>query len=105
MMMQLVNFFADGAEVDCLKQGKCDTGLPTIAADNAHLQVILQYVFGVLGAVAVIIVIVGALRFVNARGNPQDAAGARQTVIYALIGLAVCLSAEAIVTFVLRSAL
>jgi len=92
---------AAGATVECLGDAQCDTGLPKINATDSNVQSALQITFGVIGALAVLTIVVAALRYVTARGNPQDAAGARQAIIYALIGLAIALSAEGIVTFVL----
>ena len=92
--------FAD-AQVDCFRDS-CSTGLPTVSANETTLQIALQLAFGVIGAITVIIVMFGAFKFVTANGNPQEAANARKTILFALIGLAVCVSAELIVTFVLK---
>jgi hypothetical protein len=90
------------AQVNCLEGGgSCSTGLPVVQASQSSLQIILQIVFGIIGAVAVIIVILGALNMTLAEGDPGKVAKARQTVIFALVGLVVAISAEAIVTFVL----
>ena len=79
----------------------CDTGLPSVSANNATLQVILQTVFGIAGGTAVIIIIVSAIRLSASQGNPQEATKARSAIIYAAAGLVAALSAELIVTFVL----
>jgi len=92
---------AAGVTVECLGDAQCDTGLPKVNASNSNVQAALQITFGVIGALAVLTILIAALRYVAARGNPQDAAGARQAIIFALIGLAVAVSAEGIVTFVL----
>lgn len=90
------------ARADCLQgSAGCDTGLPPIGANNASLQTILQIVFGLIGATALVIIIVGAIRLVASQGDPKAVATIRDTIIYASVGLAVALSAEAIVTFVL----
>lgn len=93
------------AQVQCdkLKIGTaagCDTGLPTVSADSS-LQIILQLVFGVLASVAVLVIIISAIRFNLSQGDPQKVSKARSTIIFALVGLVIALSAEAIVTFVL----
>ena len=59
--------------------------------------------FGVAAALAVLIIIVAAIRLAASQGNPQEAAKARGAIIYAAVGLIIALSAEAIVTFVLNS--
>jgi hypothetical protein len=92
--------FAADASVNCLGNANCNTGLPVINATNSQLQIILQLAFGIIGALAVITIIIGALYMVTAQGDPQKAARARQTVIFAAVGLAVAVSAEAIIVFV-----
>lgn len=99
-MSALTNFAAE-AKVECFRD-ECPTGLPIIQADDTSVQVALQLVFGVIGALAVIMLLYAGFKFVSSQGNPQEAASARKTMIYALIGLAVAVAAEAIVTFVLR---
>lgn len=77
------------------------TNLPQAGASSANLQHLLQIVIGTLAAIAVLIIVIAGLNFVMAGGDPQKVAKARGTIIYALIGLVVAISAEAIVTFVL----
>lgn len=79
----------------------CDTGLPQASASSTELHNILQIVFGILAAVAVLMVVLGGLRMVTGQGNPQEMGKARSTIIFALVGLLIALTAEAIVSFVL----
>jgi len=87
--------------VNCLDNSPCETGLPQINASDSNVHTILQLSFGVIGAIAVIMIVVAALQLVNANGKPEEAATARRTIMYALIGLVIAVSAESIVTFVL----
>lgn len=80
---------------------QCETGLPSVSAGSSQLQQILQIVFGIFGAVAVLIIVIAGLKFVTSAGNPQSASKARNTILYAIVGLAVILASEAIVSFVL----
>lgn len=79
----------------------CDTGLPVVGAGTLQLQTILQVVFGVLAAVAVLMIVIAGLKFVIAQGDPQRVARSRETIIYALVGLAIAVSAELFVSFTL----
>lgn len=93
-----------GQSVSCIGTGNadtCNTGLPTPKASSANLQHGLQAVFATLAVVAVLFVVISGLKFVAAQGDPQAIAKARQTIIYAVIGLVICISAEAIVSLVL----
>jgi hypothetical protein len=74
--------------------------LPVVQASQANLQHGLEIVFGIIGAVAVIMIIIGALQFALAQGDPNAVIKARNIIIYAVVGLAVAISAEAIVIFV-----
>ena len=70
---------------------------PTTALPN-----LLKIVFAVAGAVSVLIITIAGLRMVLSQGNPESVNRARNTVIYAAIGLMVCVFGFAIVTFVLN---
>lgn len=59
----------------------------------------------VIGAVAVIALIVGGLRYVLSGGDPKAAAGAKNAIVFALIGLVVALLAYAAVNTVLSEVL
>ncbi len=77
------------------------TGLPTTCAGTTSLQSILGIVFGVIAAVAVLIIVIQGIKFMLSNGEPQKAADARKGIIYALVGLGVALSAEAVVRLVI----
>lgn len=79
----------------------CLTNLPTVTANQPTLTNLLSVVFGVIGAVTVLIIIVQAIRFILSDGDSQKAAEARKGVIYAAVGLGVVVSAEIIIRFVI----
>lgn len=55
----------------------------------------------IIGIAAVIIIIIAGFRMVMANGDSQSVARARSSIIYAVIGLIVAVSAYAIVNFIL----
>lgn len=57
----------------------------------------------VVGAISVIMVIIGGLRYILSGGNNANVTSAKNTVLYAIIGIVVALFAYAIVNFVLAS--
>jgi TRAP-type C4-dicarboxylate transport system permease small subunit len=75
--------------------------LPNPAADNNKIQAILAVVFGVLGALSLLMLTVGGFRYVASEGDPQAATRAKGTIFYSILGLVVSISAVAIVTFVI----
>lgn len=63
------------------------------------IQVILNSVIAVVGIVAVIFVVMGGVNFMTSQGDPGKVAKARQTILYACIGLIVCALSFAIVNW------
>ncbi len=99
----LLKLVASGASVTCPGQGgsDCSTGLPAVNAGSTELKTALGIFFGIAGVISLLMIIIGALMFITSGGNPQNVQKARETIIYAVIGLAVSISAEAIVAFIL----
>ena len=82
----------------------CLINVPTpgsVDGGTAAVQVILGIVFGVLGALSVIMIIIQAIKFTLSNGDPEKATSARKSIIYALIGLGIAISAEVIVNLVI----
>lgn len=104
-LLHVTRIVAASSHVNCpLGSGSaCNTGLPTAAANSSNLSTLLSVVFGVIGVICVIMIAIGGLRFVIARGDPSGTAKARMTIIYALVGLTLAVSAEVIVAFVLKT--
>jgi hypothetical protein len=75
-------------------------GLPTPAADPGTIQNILQIVFGIVGALAFLMIVISGLRYVVSAGNPDRTKRAKDGIVYALVGIVIAISAEVIVTFV-----
>ncbi len=55
-----------------------------------------------LGIVSVLIIIVAAIKFIVSQGDPQKVTTARNTIIYAVVGIFVASIAQVIVAFVLK---
>jgi hypothetical protein len=75
--------------------------LPEITAGPEQVRNLLTVVFGIIGAVALVYIIIGGLNYIYSSGEPQKAKQAKETIIYALIGLVVAVTAETIVWTVL----
>ena len=76
--------------------------LQCTAVNGSTIQTALQIAFGIAGAIAVIIIIIAGLRYTISSGNPQEAAKAKNAILYAVVGLVVCVVGTAIVRFVLN---
>lgn len=82
--------------------GCASTGLPTINAGPGELNQILTLTFATLAAISVLFIVIGGLKLVTSNGNPEGVTKARNTMLYAVIGLIVAIFAEAIVNFALK---
>jgi hypothetical protein len=65
------------------------------------IRIAVNTLLFVVGVASVIVLIVGGLRFILAGGNASSVASARDSILYAVIGIVVALLAYAIVNFVL----
>lgn len=73
---------------------------PAGTANNNVIQIILNIVFGIVGALSFLFVVIGGFRYITSQGDPQSVAKAKGTIIYALVGLVVAILAESIVSLV-----
>lgn len=68
---------------------------------NNLIRTIINILSAVVGVVAVIMIIVGGLRYITSGGSDTSVTGAKNTILYAVIGLVVVALAQIIVRFVL----
>lgn len=69
---------------------------------SSAIGVILNSVYTVVGIVAVIYLIIGAIGYSTSQGDPEKVKKAKNTIIYSLIGLVISVLAFAITTFILN---
>lgn len=67
----------------------------------SSIQVVTNTLLLVVGAGAVIMIIVGAARYVFSGGNDKNTKAAKDTIMYSVVGLVIAMLAYAIVNFVL----
>ena len=63
----------------------------------------LNIIYGLVGIISVVFVIVGGFKMTTSQGDPGKVAQAKNTIMFSLIGLVVTLSAFAITAFVLKA--
>lgn len=66
-------------------------------------QTITNVLLFILGAISVIMIIIGGLRYVISGGNATAVTAAKNTILYAIVGVIVALLAYAVINFVLTS--
>lgn len=69
------------------------------------ITIILNSIILVAGLVAVIFIVIGGINYMTSAGDPGKVKKAKDTILYAVIGLVVCALAFAIVNFVIGSVL
>lgn len=86
----------------------CDTaGLTTDECNmtkkddlSSRVWPVIQVVLGVLGGVAIIMIVLGGIRYTLSQGDSSALTSAKNTIIYAVVGLVVAILASGIVIFV-----
>jgi hypothetical protein len=98
------NGLCNGSNIDFTKAnaaGNCDTSGGESASKLA--QTVINVLSLIVGAVAVIMLIVGGFRYVTSGGKQESVTGAKNTILYALIGLVIVAVAQVVVHFVLNN--
>jgi hypothetical protein len=89
---------------EAIRNGYNDAGgdTETISLPTRIKGIVNLFLF-IIGAVAVIMIIVGGLRYTISHGDSSQIKAAKDTILYAVVGLVVAILAYAIVNFVLTS--
>jgi len=69
---------------------------------NNLIRTVVNFLSFIVGVVAVIMIIFGGLRYITSGGNDTSITSAKNTILYAIIGLIIVALAQVIVQFVLR---
>lgn len=84
------------------KKDACTTETSSSGQLESLIKSVLNILSAVVGIVAVIMVIVGGLKYVVSSGDSNSASSAKNTILYALIGIVIAVVAQIIVQFVLE---
>ncbi len=105
-MSAILMFLADattaikgGADAACGGGASCNTAttLPSLFKNITNTMIF------VIGALSVIMIIFGGIRYVISRGDATAIKDAKNTIIYAVAGVVVAIAAFAIVNFVITN--
>ena len=72
---------------------------------DQRVIVIINGVIGVLGLVCVVVMIIGGVNYMTSSGDIGKVKKAKDTILYGLIGLVICVLAFAIVNFLITNIL
>ncbi len=67
------------------------------------IAALIEMLLRLAAIAAVFMVIFGGIKYTTSQGDPDDTARARNTLIYALVGLLISISAAIVITFVAKS--
>lgn len=119
MLVPVAVHAADPSQSPSINSGLCQGAnlsvsdapcAPSQSADaaNTKINTIITTVINlfslVVGVVAVIMIIIGGLKYITSGGDSGNITGAKNTILYAVIGLVVVALAQFIVKFVLGRA-
>mgnify|MGYP000502680230 FL=1 len=91
-----INICSNGNENSVYCQNK-NTGETQV---NGIIKTIVGVLLMAVGAISIIMIVIGGILFALSSGDAQKAAKARSTILYAVVGLIVSVFASAIVNFV-----
>ena len=76
---------------------------PDLFGDTGVFSKISSVLLFIVGAIAVIMIVIGGLRYVISGGDASQVQSAKNTILYALVGIIVAILAYAAVNFVVNS--
>jgi hypothetical protein len=79
---------------------KCGEGTSSV---GKLIRTIINVLSVIIGAIAVIMIIIGGFRYITSGGSAEGTKAARQTIVYAIVGLVIVALAQIIVHFVLNN--
>ena len=88
----------EGAEA-----ARCDGCPSDLFGETGAFRKITNTVLFVVGVIAVIMLIIGGIKYVISGGDSKKVTDAKNTVLYAIIGMVIAVFSYAIVTFVLSA--
>lgn len=67
------------------------------------IQQVTDVLIFIIGAIAVVMVIIGGLRYVTSSGDQAALTSAKNTIVYSLVGVVIAIMAYAIVRFIINT--
>jgi len=90
-----VNVLNNSKSTTCSSNGE--------SALSRILKLVLNVLSFLVGITAIIMIIIGGFKFITSNGDSNNISAARNTILYAVIGLIIVAAAQVMVHFVLAS--
>ncbi len=78
-----------------------DNQTADLFGDNSLFETVVNLLLFLVGAISVIMLIIGGIRYILSAGDQQKVTDAKNTIMYAVIGIVLAVLAWAIVNFLL----
>ena len=89
--------------VEChIQSSDCDNGQTAEESVNAIITTVINIFSLVVGVIAVIMIIIGGIKYITSGGDAGGVSSAKQTILGAIIGLVIVALSQVIVRFVLQ---
>ena len=88
----------EGAEA-----ARCDGCPADLFGDSGAFKKVTNTILYIVGIIAVIMLIIGGIRYVISGGDSKKVTDAKNTILYAIIGLIIAFLSYAIVNFVISA--
>ncbi len=106
------NNLCSGVNLDASKLGSGDSSGDASCANDTSagdkvtniIKLVINIFSLIVGVASVIMIIIGGLKYITSGGESGNITGAKNTILYAIIGLVVVALAQVIVKFVLSKA-
>ena len=83
------------------EKGMCATGGDSSKSLDSTVKNIINGVLYVVGILAVVMVIIGGVKYTTSGGDQNAVTSAKNTILYGIVGLVIAILAYAIVNFVI----
>lgn len=85
------------------KAAQCDGCPSDLFGDSGVFKQVTNTILYIVGIIAVVMLIIGGIKYLLSGGDSKKVTDAKNTVLYAIIGLVVCFLSFAIVNFVISA--
>lgn len=95
---------SDATNPNASTLAECYISAPAGTSSNlmGTVQSAINVAIGLVGVVAVVVMIIGGISFITSQGDAPKVTKARNTILYGLVGLIIAMLSFAIVNFVLQ---
>lgn len=100
----IIGGLCTGAELEFTQNpsSECRTNNDATEKINDLIRSVINLLSVIVGVIAVIMIIVGGLRYITSGGNDTSVTSAKNTILYAIIGLIIVALAQVLVRFTLN---